>query len=216
MRLAPEGRIIVLPLLILTALAIWQVNAMKIPMALPWILFGLLAFCLNFFRDPVRVIPEGNNLIISPADGKIVKIQEMNDPDVGEAQLVSIFLNVFNVHANRMPIQGTFSKVKYEKGKFLAAFDHKASDENERTEITLSSKAGMVKVKQIAGLIARRILCYAQNGESMDIGERLGFIRFGSRTDLILPKYVILAVELGQKVKGNTTIIGTFNETKPQ
>ena len=109
-----------------------------------------------------------------------------------------------------MPIRGAFSEVKYKKGKFLAAFDHKASDENERTEILLNSKFGMIKVKQIAGLIARRILCYAKKGESMNPGDRLGFIRFGSSTDLLLPVHVNLTVELGQKVKGNSTIIGTF------
>ncbi len=210
MRLAPEGRIIVLPLMVFNALAIWQANELEIPMIIPWILIILLVFCLNFFRDPIRNIPEGDDLVLAPADGKIVKIEKIQDQDLGESQLVSIFLNVFNVHANRMPIHGTFSKVEYEKGKFLAAFDHKASDENERTEILLNSKFGMIKIKQIAGLIARRILCYAKKGETMDAGERLGFIRFGSRTDLILPIHVNLSVELGQKVIGNTTIIGTF------
>ncbi len=210
MRLAPEGRIIVLPLMVFNALAIWQANELEIPMIIPWILIILLVFCLNFFRDPIRNIPEGDDLVLAPADGKIVKIEKIQDQDLGESQLVSIFLNIFNVHANRMPIHGTFSKVEYEKGKFLAAFDHKASDENERTEILLNSKFGMIKIKQIAGLIARRILCYAKKGETMDAGERLGFIRFGSRTDLILPIHVNLSVELGQKVIGNTTIIGTF------
>ena len=210
MRLAPEGRIIVLPLMVFNALAIWQANELEIPMIIPWILIILLVFCLNFFRDPIRTIPEGDDLVLAPADGKIVKIEKIQDQDLGESQLVSIFLNIFNVHANRMPIHGTFSKVEYEKGKFLAAFDHKASDENERTEILLNSKFGMIKIKQIAGLIARRILCYAKKGETMDAGERLGFIRFGSRTDLILPIHVNLSVELGQKVIGNTTIIGTF------
>ena len=210
MRLAPEGRFIILPLLILTALSIWQADSIGLSMMVPWVLFGLLVFCLNFFRDPVRKVPEGDNQIVSPADGKIVKITEVNDPDVGDAHLISIFLNVFNVHINRMPIDGTFSTVNYKKGKFLAAFDHKASDENERTEITFTSKLGTVKVKQIAGLIARRILCYAKPSESMEIGGRLGFIRFGSRTDLILPKHVNLSVKLGQKVVGNKTIMGTF------
>jgi phosphatidylserine decarboxylase len=179
-------------------------------MTIPWILFGLLVFCFNFFRDPIRNIPEGENMILAPADGKIVKITDVNDPDVGVAQLVSIFLNVFNVPANRMPIEGTFTEIKYKKGKFLAAFDHKASDENEQTEITIISKVGSIKVKQIAGLIARRIICYANKGENMEIGGRLGFIRFGSRTDLILPKHVNLSVKLGQKVTGSKTIIGTF------
>ena len=210
MRLAPEGRIIVLPLFLLTGLILYLTVSMGTSFTLVGIAFGLLVFCLNFFRDPVRNLPAGKNLILAPADGKIVKLIEVDDPELGESQLVSIFLNVFNVHANRMPIEGTFTDVKYHKGKFLAAFDHKASDENERTEITIISKVGTLKVKQIAGLIARRILCYAKNGESMEMGGRLGFIRFGSRTDLILPKHVNLSVKLGQKVVGNKTIMGTF------
>ena len=210
MRLAPEGRIIVLPLFLLTGLILYLTVSMGISFTLVWIAFGLLVFCLNFFRDPVRNVPAGKNLILAPADGKIVKLIEVDDPELGESQLISIFLNVFNVHANRMPIEGTFTDVKYHKGKFMAAFDHKASDENERTEITIISKVGTLKVKQIAGLIARRILCYAKNGESMEMGGRLGFIRFGSRTDLILPKHVNLSVKLGQKVVGNKTIMGTF------
>ena len=210
MRLAPEGRIIVLPLFLLTGLILYLTVSMGTSFTLVGIAFGLLVFCLNFFRDPVRNVPAGKNLILAPADGKIVKLIEVDDPELGESQLVSIFLNVFNVHANRMPIEGTFTDVKYHKGKFMAAFDHKASDENERTEITIISKVGTLKVKQIAGLIARRILCYAKNGESMEMGGRLGFIRFGSRTDLILPKHVNLSVKLGQKVVGNKTIMGTF------
>ena len=210
MRLAPEGRIIVLPLFLLTGLILYLTVSMGTSFTLVGIAFGLLVFCLNFFRDPVRNVPAGKNLILAPADGKIVKLIEVDDPELGESQLVSIFLNVFNVHANRMPIEGTFTDVKYHKGKFMAAFDHKASDENERTEITIISTVGTLKVKQIAGLIARRILCYAKNGESMEMGGRLGFIRFGSRTDLILPKHVNLSVKLGQKVVGNKTIMGTF------
>ncbi|HIN03304.1 MAG TPA: phosphatidylserine decarboxylase [Candidatus Marinimicrobia bacterium] len=173
MRLAPEGRIIVLPLFLLTGLILYLTVSMGTSFTLVGIAFGLLVFCLNFFRDPVRNVPAGKNLILAPADGKIVKLIEVDDPEIGESQLVSIFLNVFNVHANRMPIEGTFTDVKYHKGKFMAAFDHKASDENERTEITIISKVGTLKVKQIAGLIARRILCYAKNGESMEMGGRL-------------------------------------------
>jgi len=212
MRLAPEGRIIVLPLLILTALSLYGSSTFGMSMAIPWIFLALLAFCINFFRDPNRTVPEGENNVISPADGKIVKIDTIQDPELGEMTLVSIFLNVFNVHANRMPFEGSFTDVKYHEGKFLAAFDHKASDENERTEITFSTKFGSMKVKQIAGLIARRILCYAKTGSTMAKGGRLGFIRFGSRTDLILPNHVNLSVNLGEKVVGNRTIIGTFNE----
>jgi len=210
MRLAPEGRIIVLPLFFITGILIWLWSKMGVPIYVPTVLAIFMVFCTIFFRDPLRIVPKNEHLIIAPADGKIIKIETITDNDLGDSQLVSIFLNVFNVHTNRMPIKGTFSDVKYVKGKFLIAFDHKASDENERTEITISSKAGTVKVKQIAGLIARRIICYAKHGEKMDMGGRLGYIKFGSRTDLILPNTINLTVELGQKVVGNSTIIGTF------
>ena len=176
MRLAPEGRVIVLPLFLITGILIWLWAKMGIPIYAPAVIGAILLFCLNFFRDPLRIAPENEHLIIAPADGKIIKIETITDRELGESQLVSIFLNVFNVHTNRMPIKGIFSDVKYEKGKFLIAFDHKASDENERTEITILSKAGTVKVKQIAGLIARRIICYAKHGETMEMGGRLGFI----------------------------------------
>ena len=110
-----------------------------------------------------------------------------------------------------MPITGIFSDVNYTKGKFLMAFDHNACDENERNIITIETAIGPIRLVQIAGLIARRIICYANKGEEMQIGDRLGFMRFGSRIDLILPNKIKLEVKLGQKVMGNTTIIGTFN-----
>ena len=166
---------------------------------------------MNFFRDPIRNIPQEKNCIVSPADGKIIKIKEFEDPDTKEKlQLVSIFLSVFNVHANRMPINGKLKSVKYIKGDFLAAFDHKASDQNERTEILIEANSGYMVVKQIAGLVARRILCYAKENEKMYAGERLGFIRFGSRTDVILSNKVTLSVKLNQKVYGGETIIGRY------
>ncbi len=177
------------------------------------VLLILMVFCLNFFRDPKRNIPKHNNLILSPADGKIIKIDDVDDPISGEKfKMVSIFLNVFNVHANRMPIDGKFLDVQYVKGKFLAAFDHKASDCNERTEIKIDTKFGIIMVKQIAGLVARRILCYADVGEEMKAGGRLGFIRFGSRTDIILPADINLEIELNQKVLGGETIIGRYEQ----
>ncbi len=150
----------------------------------------------------------GDNLIISPADGKIVKVVEINDPDIGDAKLVSIFLNVFNVHVNRVPIDGEVVFTKHKLGKFLAAFDHKASDENEQVVTIISHRTGNYKVKQIAGLIARRIICYAKEGLMLHKGGRLGFIRFGSRTDLVMPSNIKLNVKLGDKVKGGETIIG--------
>ena len=211
MKIAPEGNLFILPfsvITILTVLYAWIASTTMLP---SYVLLLLLVFLLVFFRDPNRECPTDEKIIIAPADGKIIKIEDVDDPNIGSAVLVSIFLSVFNVHINRMPINGQFSNVKHHHGKFLAAFNHKASDENERTEVLITSKIGNIKLKQVAGLVARRILCYAKPRETMELGGRLGFIRFGSRTDLILPKHVTLKVELGQNVTGNRTIIGIYS-----
>ena len=207
MKLSPEGNIFVFPLIIMTGLLIlfWLMG--HITIYFPSFIGLILLFCLNFFRDPKRLVPKGINQIVSPADGKIIRIDTQDE----EFQIVSVFLNVFDVHVNRMPITGTFSDVNYTKGKFLMAFDHNACDENERNIITIETAVGPIRLVQIAGLIARRIICYANKGEEMQIGNRLGFMRFGSRIDLILPNKIKLKVKLGQKVMGNTTIIGTFD-----
>ena len=207
MKLSPEGNIFVFPLIILTGLLILFWSMGHVTIYLPSFIGLILLFCLNFFRDPKRLVPEGKNQIVSPADGKIIRIDTENE----EFQIISIFLNVFDVHVNRMPITGTFSDVNYTKGKFLMAFDHNACDENERNIITIETAVGPIRLVQIAGLIARRIICYANKGKEMQIGDRLGFMRFGSRIDLILPNKIKLEVKLGQKVMGNTTIIGTFD-----
>ena len=174
----------------------------------------LLLFCLNFFRDPKRKIPQEKGIIVSPADGKIVQIKPVEDPEIGKSNLISIFLNVFNVHMNRTPIGGSVSNVQYKKGKFLAAFNHSASDENEQSDISIHSTEGIIKVKQIAGLLARRIRCYVKKGNQINTGDKLGFIMFGSRVDIILPEHIDLRVKLGQKVKGGESIIAKSNETQ--
>ena len=210
MIVSKEGKIFVYPLFIATAISAFTYLYYGISI---YFLLGsgvIFFFCLNFFRDPKRLVPKGNKQIVSPADGKIIRIERIDDDEFGDSQLISIFLSIFNVHANRMPIDGSFLGVKYEKGKFLMAFDHKACDENERNSITIMTGIGPIRLVQIAGLLARRIICYAKVGESMKIGSRLGFMRFGSRIDLIIPSTVKLNVELGQKVMGNSTIIGTF------
>ena len=208
--IAKEGRIILIPLFFITfCIGIYVHFVEDTFFTTIYFFMGLLLlFCLNFFRDPKRITPMRDNLIISPADGKIVKVVEIKDPDVGDAKLVSIFLNVFNVHVNRVPIDGKVISTKYRPGKFLAAFNHKASDENEQVVTIISHKTGNYKVKQIAGLIARRIICYAKEGLILHKGGRLGFIRFGSRTDIIMPLNIKLNVKLGEKVKGGKTIIG--------
>ena len=207
MKLSPEGNVFVFPLTAMTGLLILFWSMGYVTIYLPSFAGMILLFCINFFRDPKRLVPDGTNQIVSPADGKIIRIDNQDEG----FQVVSIFLNVFDVHVNRMPITGTFSDVNYTKGKFLMAFDHNACDENERNIITIETTVGPIRLVQIAGLIARRIICYANKGKEMQIGDRLGFMRFGSRIDLILPNKIKLKVKLGQKVMGNTTIIGTFD-----
>jgi phosphatidylserine decarboxylase len=168
-----------------------------------------------FFRDPERVIPPGENQIVAPADGKIILIQEVQYPGLGDDTYlqISIFMSVFNVHINRAPLAGTVENVIYNPGKFFAAFENKASLLNEQNSIIFSStvkeKPVRILVKQIAGLIARRIVCYAKPGKTFARGERIGLIRFGSRVDLFLPVDTTLSVNLNDKVKGGATIVGT-------
>ncbi|OQB47169.1 MAG: phosphatidylserine decarboxylase [bacterium ADurb.Bin157] len=169
------------------------------------------AFTLYFFRDPEREIPQGSNLIVSPADGKIVGIDSVEHvPFIdGPARRVTIFLSVFDVHINRSPVKGKIAYRHYTPGKFLDARNPKASTENERNAIGIECADGKkFVVIQIAGLIARRILCWKNPGEYVNSGERFGMIRFGSRTEIYMPLDTKIEVKLGQKVAGGTSIIG--------
>ena len=211
--IAKEGRIILIPLLFITfPIGVYAHASNNFVLIILYAILGsLFLFCLNFFRDPVRSIPSEKSIVVAPADGKVVKIEYINDSNIGESsQLVSIFLNVFNVHVNRVPIDGLVESVERKQGRFLAAFNHIASDENEQVITIIKNESGKYKIKQIAGLIARRILCYAKEDMKLNKGDRLGFIRFGSRTDIIMPKKITLKVEVGQKVIGGETIIGTL------
>ena len=211
--IAKEGRIILIPLLFITfPIGVYAHASNNFILIILYAILGsLFLFCLNFFRDPVRSIPSEKSIVVAPADGKVVKIEYINDSNIGESsQLVSIFLNVFNVHVNRVPIDGLVESVERKQGRFLAAFNHIASDENEQVITIINNESGKYKIKQIAGLIARRILCYAKEDMKLNKGDRLGFIRFGSRTDIIMPKKITLKVEVGQKVIGGETIIGTL------
>ena len=210
MRIAKEGKIFVYPVFFLTIILITLYYLYHISSIIPAISGLLFLFCLNFFRDPIRLMPDGEKIIVSPADGKIIRIEKLHDEEIGESFVVSIFLNIFNVHANWMPLDGDFLDLKYSKGKFLLAFNHKACDENERNNIKIKTEVGTIKIIQIAGLLARRILCYAIEGNSMRMGERLGFMRFGSRIDLIMSSKTNLKIKEGQKVVGKKTIIGTY------
>ena len=210
MKIAKEGKIFVYPVFFLTIILIIIYYFYNISSIVPAISGLLFLFCLNFFRDPNRIVPDGERIIISPADGKIIRIEKLHDEEIGESFVVSIFLNIFDVHVNWMPLNGDFLDLKYSKGKFLLAFNHKACDENERNIIKVKTEIGTIKIVQIAGLLARRILCYARKGNSMKIGERLGFMRFGSRIDLTISSKVDLKIKEGQKVVGKKTIIGTY------
>lgn len=172
--------------------------------------FWLVAlFVLQFFRDPPRAVPGDAKSVLSPADGRIVAIEPVTDPWLKrEALKISVFMNVFNVHSNRSPIDGEVVSRWYHPGKFLNADLDKASTENERNALHLRSLDGQdITCVQVAGLIARRILCYVAPGDKLVRGQRYGFIRFGSRVDLYLPKGVQVKVIVGEKVRATTTIL---------
>lgn len=168
--------------------------------------FVIAAFVCFFFRNPDRRIPAGNNLLVSPADGKVVKIAPID----GGEQAISIFLNIFNVHVNRSPIAGELQQIEYKRGLFKAAFDDEASQVNEQNIITISGQGIRIVVRQIAGLIARRVVCWKKPGNSLQRGELFGLIRFGSRVDIVLPGQVKILVKVGDKVKGGSSIIGEY------
>ena len=177
-----------------------------------YMVFVLLLFVLFFFRDPERTISEGKGIVVSPADGNVIVIKDIYEPDYlkQDVKQISIFLSVFNVHVNRTPIGGTVETVKYNPGKFLVASVDKASLDNEQTGMVISDGKNKVLVKQIAGLIARRIVCYAKTGDTVKAGERYGLIRFGSRVDLFLPKNTDLMVKVGDRIKGARDVIGVI------
>jgi phosphatidylserine decarboxylase len=202
--IAKDGYIFIFPLAVLTGI-FW---------ALSWfwvtgLFVGLFLFVTWFFRDPERSVPEDPNAIVSPGDGKIVEIISEKDPLLDEAYTrVSIFLNVFNVHVNRVPISGKIQATRYNPGKFFNAASHKASLDNEQSAILLNNGHVTILVKQIAGLIARRIVCWAKEGDEYQRGQRFGLIRFGSRVDIFLPEGTDIKVAIGDIVNGGSSIIG--------
>lgn len=169
-----------------------------------------------FFRDPERTISDETSAILSPADGKVVEIKDEFEGNYLKAETtrVSIFLSVFDVHVNRIPISGTVGYFQYQRGDFLKAYKSEASEVNEQTIIGIENNEKKILFKQIAGLLARRIVCYVRQGHRVKLGERFGIIKFGSRVDIFLPQDVEIKVKLRQRVKGGESIIGVFSHDK--
>ncbi len=199
MRIARDAWGIVLPLALAAAAAGllgWSL--------LTWALVVVVAAVLLFFRDPRREVPGDPDLVVSPADGKIIGIAPIDDSRLR----VSIFMSVFDVHVNRAPVAGRVTSVQYHKGMFLPAFRDKASLRNEQNRIELDDGSRQLAMVQIAGLVARRIVCRVAKGDRLERGQRLGLIKFGSRVDLYLPETIELQVDMGDRVRGGSSVIG--------
>ncbi len=184
-----------------------------------WVGLVLTLWCAYFFRDPERVTPQDDDLVISPADGRVSSVQMAVPPqelDLGTEPLlrITIFMNVFNCHVNRAPVRGRVTTIAYKEGQFLNAELDKASTDNERNGLVIESKHGRIGVVQIAGLVARRIICWTNLNEPLDAGERFGLIRFGSRLDVFLPAGAEPRVSLGQTAIAGETVIAEFGSAK--
>lgn len=176
-----------------------------------WLLAGifaiLAAFMIFFFRDPIRSTPKGQNVIVSAADGKVTRIENRED-----GVFVSVFLSPLNVHINRSPIEGTVSEVKLFKGLKKPATENSASETNERNSLTIQGESITIKCTQIVGLLARRIVCRKKESDRLKTGEKFGLIRFGSRTDVLMPKNVKLNVSVGDRVTGGETVLALLSD----
>lgn len=203
MRIAREGIIYILVpaavTLLLLLLGFWLT---AIPFAL------VTAFMAFFFRDPRRESPNDPKLVVAPADGRVTRVKRVEEGNQQSATLVSIFLSPLNVHINRCPIAGEITNIAYTRGKFLMATDQNASLVNEQNALTIKGEQITVVCKQIAGILARRIICWKHAGERVSLGERFGLIKFSSRTDTLLPPQVEILVHEGARVRGGVTIIG--------
>jgi phosphatidylserine decarboxylase len=218
MKIHKEGHQIILTafviLVILASIAAFLLSGLLILMcAILFVFAGLFVFIVRFFRYPQRPISFGIENIICPADGKVVAIEEVEEKEYfkGKRIQVSVFMSPNNVHVNFYPIAGKVVYSKYHSGKYLVAWHPKSSEENERTTVVIQGEGKhIVLMRQIAGAVARRIVCYAKENQVAEQGGEMGFIKFGSRVDLLLPLGTIVDVKIGQKVIGRTTVIGRF------
>ncbi len=203
MSIAREGLLYILTpaivAIVLLALGYWYI-------ALIFLLVAL--FMAYFFRDPKREPPQDSNAVVSPADGLVTRVSTLDPANETSSTLISIFLSPLDVHINRSPIAGRITNVSYTKGKFLMATDEKASLVNEQNALTIEGDKITIVCKQIAGILARRIICWKQAGDRLSLGERFGLIKFSSRTDVLLPAGVEVLVTQGMRVRGGVTVIG--------
>ena len=210
LKIAPDGY----PFIIIFAL----ITILVYIFGKPWIAvlpLTITIFIAFFFRDPERTMPGGNGIFVSPADGKIILIKNVYEKDYlhTESKEISIFMSLFNVHVNRAPCDGKVSLIKHSPGKFLVAHKDAASMENENTVILLEGKDGKILVRQVAGYLARRIVCRVKVDDVLRRGERYGMIKFGSRLDIYLPKDAEIKIKLGDKVRAGETIIGVSKQS---
>jgi phosphatidylserine decarboxylase len=200
-----DGYIYGLSLLAVAAALAWATGSWF------WSLIPILlaAFFLWFFRDPQREIPAGEGLVVSPADGLVTETVSIDTPE-GPRQRISIFLNVFDVHVNRTPISGVITGVRYQKGLYLNAMNPTCAARNEQNIVTVRGEGIEIVFKQIAGLIARRIVFNYREGDRVERGQRVGLIKFGSRTDIVLPADAVIRVKTGQRVKGGSSVLAAM------
>src|SRR5579863_250718 len=197
-----DGYIYALSLLLVAGAVVWTTGIWA------WGIVPVLlaAFFLWFFRDPTRSVPTGSGLIVSPGDGKVTETALIATPE-GRKQRISIFLSVFDVHVNRSPIAGVLTAVRYQEGKYLNAMNPDSADRNEQNVVTVKGEGIEVTFKQIAGLLARRIVFSPRQGDHVERGQRVGLIKFGSRVDVLLPANAALKVRVGERVKGGASVL---------
>jgi phosphatidylserine decarboxylase len=200
-----DGYIYGFRLVVVAALLVWFTNTWE------WSVVPVLlaAFFLWFFRDPQRAIPAGDGLIVSPGDGLVTETVRIQTPN-GERQRISIFLSVFDVHVNRSPIAGVLSRVRYQKGKYLNAMNPQSAESNEQNVVTVRGEGIEVTFKQIAGLLARRIVFNYKEGDLVERGQLVGLIKFGSRVDVVVPAEAELLVKVGERVKGGSSVLAAM------
>lgn len=200
----------VIPLILLAGFLFWLDSWLTYPWAVVCVLGAF--FCLYFFRDFERITPKNDSLIYSPADGKVMEVGVVKDGPLAGQNLIRIFLSVLDVHVQRSPVDGRVTKIVYKKGLFLDARDPNAHLQNEQSEMTIRCDKGSIVVTQIAGLIARRILCWVKEGDSLSQGVRYGLIRFGSQVDVVMPANTSPKVKVGERVVGGETILAEWKQ----